>query len=192
MFHKKKQILIILLAVIAIGACITVFRHAVPKGSLLSLMVDEDTYTAIKNARTRSDSRFLDGLWLNERQTFFDEGTDTFYYSVVQGEADCYDPSVTADGTGVRLAVLSDPIDEAFVRSNGTVKLLAYNETDYREYSLKLTSLPLLNIVSGKEISKNFPVTFKMEFFDNRADAPVYYSTSIGIRSRKVCFLYFP
>ena len=193
MFHKKKQIWCIALAAAAVTAVIAVLLHSSPKGRLSSLSVSDAVYAELKDSRQPSDSELLQGLWLNDRQTFFDRETDTFYYSLIEGEPDRFDPKVTADGTGVRLAVLTAPLDEDFVRSNGTVKLLACSDTSYQEYSLKLTTLPLLNIVTEKEITKNFPVTFTMEFFDNRMNAPVHYSTSIGtIHLRGASSLVYP
>ena len=193
MFQKKKQIIQIILAVGAVLACIGILRYSSPKGRLSSLQVSEAEYQEILSSHTITDGVLLHGLRLNGQPAFFDEGTGTFYGSLVEGDEGRFDPSLTADGSGIRLAVCSEPVDTDFVKKNGTVRLLAYNDRACREYALKLTTLPILNIVSEKEITKNFPVTFTLELFDNRADAPVRFSTSIGtIHLRGASSLMYP
>ena len=193
MFQKKKQIIQIILFIGAVLACIGVLHYSSPKGRLSSLQVSETEYRSILDSHTAADGIFLQGLWLNEQPAFFDESADTFYSSLVEGDERWSDPSVTTDGTGIKLAVCSEPINADFVKKNGTIKLLAYNDRVCREYSLKLTTLPMLNIVTEKEITKNIPVTFTLELFDNRADAPVRFSSSIGtIHLRGASSLMYP
>ena len=179
MFQKKKQIIQVILVIGAVLACAGVLSHSAPNGRLSSLQVSEAEYQTILDSHTRSDRELLGGLRMNEYSAVFDRGSDTFYYSMIEGDADRFDPIITAD-RDVKLAVLSDPIDETFVKRNGTVRILAYNKTLCREYQLKLTTLPVLNIVTEKEITGNVPVTFTMVFFDNRAEAPLRFSSSIG------------
>ena len=181
MFHKKKQIIQCLIGIIAVIAFLGVLKLFSPKGNLHSLFVSEADYALIQKNRTRSEKNLLDGLWLNGRPVLFDREDDTFYYAVVRTDDDWTDPQVTADGTDIQLAVLSAVIDDTFIESNGTIRLLAYNDASYREYALKLTSLPMINVKTDKEFSKISPAAFTMELFDNRDNAPVYYSTSGGI-----------
>ena len=193
MFQKKKQILQILLAIAAVIVCAGVFSHSSPKGRLSSLQVSEDAYQELLDTHSLTEADLLQGLWLNDQKTFFDQAVGVFYSSLIEGDDTCFDPRVTADGNGIRLAVYSEPIDETFVKNNGTVRLLAYNRTDCREYALKFTDLPMINLRTEKEITKNFPVTFTMELFDNRADAPVRFSSSIGtIHLRGASSLMYP
>ena len=193
MFQKKKQILQILLGIAAVIVCAGVLLRSSPRGRLHSLQVSEKEYQDLLDTHSLTDADLLQGLWLNEQKTFFDRSAGTFYSSLIEGDDTRFDPLVTADGNGIRLAVCSEPIDADFVKNNGTVRLLAYNNTDCREYALKLTELPMINLVTAKEITKNFPVTFTMEFFDNRADAPVHFSSSIGtIHLRGASSLMYP
>ena len=174
-------------------ACAGVLYYSSPKGRLSGLQVSETEYQAILDSRTITDDIFLQGLWLNEQPAFFDESSSTFYSSLIERDDRGFDPSVTIDGSGINLAVCSEPVDSDFIKKNGTIKLLAYNDRVCREYSLKLTTLPMLNIVTEKEITKNVPVTFTMELFDNRADAPVRFSSSIGtIHLRGASSLMYP
>ena len=182
-----------LLAGIAVIAVLFIMFRTRPAGRMSSLQVSEEEYQDILQSHRISEDDILNGLWLNGRPTQFDRAAGTFYCSLQKDDPDAYDPSVTMDGTGVKMAVLSEPINEQFTSQNGTVHLLAYTNKICREYSLKLTTLPIMNIVSEKEISKNFPVTFTMEFYDNRAEAPVYYSSSIGtIHLRGASSLMYP
>ena len=181
MFHKKKQIIQFILVIAAVFACAGVLYSSSPKGRLSSLRVSETEYQAILDSHTVSDKELLGEVLLTGRPDVYDRGNDTFYYSLVRTDNDWTDPQITVDGSDVQIRTLFSEIDDRFLESNSTIKLLAYNETICHEYSLKLTSLPMINVKADKEFSKEHPAAFTMEVFDNRDNAQVYYSASTGI-----------
>ena len=82
-------------------------------------------------------------------------GTHTFYYSVIEGNADAYDPVMrikTAD-SHVEIAIKECEITEELIEQNGTIELLAYTDSEYDMYQLKVTTLPLMNLDAAEEIA---------------------------------------
>lgn len=148
---------------------------------LEDISVSEEQLDALISSRHVSDSSMLDALFFDGQQLVFDASSDTFYYSLVEGSKNGYNPYIkkkTAD-KDVSLAVPDAQITAEDIRENRTLRLIAFDATAYYEYSLKCTTLPLMNIECAEEIGDE-DVSMHMTLFDNRIGAAQRFTESDG------------
>lgn len=118
-------------------------------------------------ADRKETGNLLGALIFNEETLFFDAVHRIFYYSLIEGDAKAYHPNVEIKSEqDVKLAFLTGEITEEGIRNNQTITVLAYTEDTYCKYGLKCTTLPLMNIDCGGEISDDF-VPMRVTLFDN-------------------------
>ncbi len=132
------------------------------------LLVSSDEFQRIKESRSSQDDPFLTDLRFNNSSLFFDERTSAWFYSVSRDDPDT-DPSVGYEGiSGDRKLAFTGALIPG-----QTVSLLAYNDTEYREYQLVITTLPLIRIECDEdgfppsEKEQEYHVRFTM--IDNRS-----------------------
>lgn len=132
----------------------------------------------------------LDALIFNEETLFYDGTNNTFYYSLIEGNAGAYNPRIETRGkyagnADIRLAFSQGEISEDTIRDNKEIYFLAYTEDAYCEYFLKCTTLPMMNItcrsVGRPEEISDEPVSMQAEVFDNRQGAASRLTLSDGI-----------
>ncbi len=168
----RKRISAALLLISAL-LLIAVFAVRREKGSFSSFLVTEDAFLQLMDDRLEDPSLLPASVSFSDAPLFFDRSAQTCYYSLIEGAADAFDPSVffTAAGTlpggGVKLAVSGGDITEAAIAEDHTWQLLFYNDTAYALCSLKCTTLPLLSLNSDQSIgdSEN---EMSLVLFDNR------------------------
>ncbi len=143
-------------------------------------ITDKEQFESIKAERTESE-HLLDALIFDEETLFYDEINRTFYYSLIEGNQNAYHPGVKIKSScpDIKLAVLDGEITEDSIRNNHTYTLLAYTGQSYCQYSLKCTTLPLMNIECSAEIlEESLPMNITL--FDNRKGAAGRLTTSAG------------
>lgn len=170
MRNRKKVLGMILL-------CVSVFMLLYAAGSHGNRMseyhVSADVFEKLMYTRRECAAPLIEELTLGEETLFYDAGTHTFYYSVIEGNADAYDPVLrikTAD-SHVKIAIKECEITEELIGQNGTIELIAYTDSEYNVYQLKVTTLPLMNLEVAEEIADT-NVSMHMILFDNREGAP--------------------
>ena len=114
----------------------------------------------------------IENLVFGEETLFYDASDKTFYYSLIEGNADAYNPyvKIKSDKKGLKLAFITEGITEEGIKNNETITFLAYTEEVYCTYYLKCTTLPLMNIECAEEIPDE-SVAMKMILFDNSINA---------------------
>lgn len=177
---KKFGLKIILLAILLIIlCCITVLQ----KQHIFSeYIVTEKELVSIKSMRAESSESLLLALNFNENTLFYDSKAQTFYYSIIEGDVDSYNPPLTFEATAdsVSLALGPASITEETISSNTVITVIAYNEKYFSQYSLKCTTLPLMNILCEEEISDD-AVSMQLQLFDNRKDCTIRNIDSEGL-----------
>ena len=126
-------------------------------------------------SRSETDRRLLRGLEFNDYRLFFDESASTFYYSLVENDPDAFDPFIHFRGESgsVRIVLTAGEISPEMIQQNRSLKIMAYDDNSWREYSIRSTTLPLMNVESviegihGPQKDRDL----KMTLFDNRAGA---------------------
>ncbi|MBP3735468.1 MAG: CotH kinase family protein [Lachnospiraceae bacterium] len=168
-----RKIITAALLLISALLLIAVFAVRREKGSFSSFLVTEDAFLHLMEDRSEDPSLLPASVTFSDAPLFFDRPAKTCYYSLIEGAADAFDPSVfytaagASPGSGVRLAVSGGDITEAAIAEDHTWQLLFYNDTAYALCSLKCTTLPLLSLNSDQSIgdSEN---EMSLVLFDNR------------------------
>lgn len=134
-------------------------------------IIDQKEFEAIVKDRTEVFP-LLDSLTFDEETLFYDNDSKTFYYSLIEGNANAYDPDVKIMGQNkdLKIAFIEDSITAECIKNNDTITILAYTGEEYCCYSLKCTSLPLMNIECTEEIGDG-SVPMSITLFDNRHES---------------------
>lgn len=169
MKNRKKQISMILL-------CLSVLLLVLTAGDrgkhMTEYHIAEDDFEKLKENRSECDTPLLKKLIFGEETLFYDAGTHTFYYSVVLGDADAFDPVVRIEAADshIQVAIKECAITGELIEQNGTIWMMAYTDSEYAVYQLKVTTLPLMNLDIKEEIADT-NVPMHMTLFDNRYGA---------------------
>ena len=170
--EKRKLVNILLLILSALFVIYMLLFFDSPR-RFSEFLVSEQEYGDIVSARLESSDNMLQALIFDEETLFFDSKADVFYYSLLKGNSDSYNPYIEyKSDKKISLAVLGHNITEEDIRNNFTNKLLVYDDSTYKEYSLKCTTLPMLNIsCGGAVISDTGDTPMKITLFDNSKNA---------------------
>ncbi len=134
----------------------------------------------IRGNRKQTDRDLINRLTFNQCPLFFDELSSAWFYSVDPNEPDI-DPSVgfSAGENDLRIA-----FSEKIVPGR-SIPFTAYTGSEYKDYLLTVTTLPLIEIDSevtdyptGIDIQQSYPMHFTL--FDNRPEALYPYVRSEG------------
>ena len=170
MRNRKKILGVVLLCISVLMLLLTAGGHG---NRMSGYYVSADAFEKLMQGRRECAAPLIEELTLGEETLFYDAGTHTFYYSVIEGNADAYDPVLrikTAD-SHVKIAIKECEITEELIGQNGTIELIAYTDSEYNVYQLKVTTLPLMNLEVAEEIADT-NVSMHMILFDNREGAP--------------------
>ncbi len=136
------------------------------------LCVSEEVYGSLISQRIETAEELIQDMTFNDYQAVYDSLEGCFYYSLIENDLDAYDPQIgyTARDGRVKLAVKEIKISDGMIADNATIELLAYDDTNYREYKIKCTTLPIVSIHFYEEPT-DLDVDITFELFDNRAEA---------------------
>ena len=112
------------------------------------LCVSEETYQTLIAQRTETAEELILEMTFNDYQAVYDSIDKCFYYSLIEDDPDAYDPEIgyTARDGNVKLAVKDMKISDEMIADNGGIECVAYDDTSYREYVIKCTTLPIVSI----------------------------------------------
>ncbi len=166
---RKITGIIVLIGTVIMGVCLTGCLEKTVKYS--ECVVDKEQADAIIAEREEAVC-LIEDLVFGEETLFYDDSEETFYYSLVEGDTDSYDPciKIKSEEKGLKLAFLEE-ITEEGIKSNETISFLAYSGDVYCIYHLKCTTLPLMNIECPEEILDGY-VPMEITLFDNSIGAP--------------------
>ena len=165
-------ILLLILSFLVMGT-VVVLRSAGPR--LSSLRLAETETADLFAARTETDLRLLNGISFNGYDLFLDDGDSTFYYSLVENDSDAFDPLVDFEGNSgmVKISLLDGIITPETIEQDLPLSIVAYDDRSFRRYTIRCTTLPLMNIESEIESIHGTQKDrdLKMTLFDNRKEA---------------------
>ncbi len=152
-----------------VGVYLVCFRESA--GHYSEYAVDEEWIENVTEGRTETTD-LISELIFNEQTLIFDNATDTFFYSLIEGDLKADDPviKVKSENADVKIGFLSERISEDGIRDNRSIMVMAYTDRTYCRYFLKCTTLPLMSIECQEEISDD-AVEMKLTVFDNRRNA---------------------
>lgn len=134
-----------------------------------SLSIDEKKWDSIISKREESLDVEIDNIRFNEYDLIIDNNNNKIYYSIVNENDSSYNPSVSyKTNDKVKLVILKDELNENKI-GEYEFKIMIYNDSSYRIYSLLCTRFPILNITSKDQEndSRKQSILMKMYFFDN-------------------------
>ena len=178
--RNKFGLKIILLGILLI--CLGSIHLLQKQHSFSEYVISESELENIKMERTESSEPLLTTLNFNDNSLFYDSSRQTYYYSLIDGDADAYNPFIffKAANDDVCLAMGPERITEEVISSNTSITIIAYDENCFSQYSLKCTTLPLMNITCEEEIFDD-AVPMQLQLFDNRRDCTIRNICSDGL-----------
>ncbi len=145
------------------------------------LCVNETEYQNIINMRTETEEELITSMTFNEYTAVYDGLDRCFYYSLIEGHENAYNPEIGYSGrdSKIELAIKDITISDEMIADNVAIDLLAYDREVYREYTIKCTTLPLVSVYFYEEPTEmDVDITFHL--FDNRKEAQKRTLTSEG------------
>lgn len=172
-FMKRKfgfKLVLLVLLLLCLSSIFILFKY----DTLSEYIVSDRELEDIKSMRVESNESLICTLNFNNNDLFFDPYSQTFYYSLINGDSKAYDPPVKfeAADSHVRLAVGPVNISAETISSNAAITIIAYNEKNFSQYSLKCSTLPLMNIMCPEEISDE-KVHMQLKLFDNQNNCTI-------------------
>lgn len=178
---KRIQSIILIVSILLLSV-IVVGDATINKTKLNNLMVSGAKFESIKSERSnRTKDIIVGNIKFNDYLLFADYQSGTYYYSAIENHAFAYNPTVSVDdeGNNLKIAFLETEINDETVKNAEPVKFILYTDTNYAEYNLVITTLPIISITLENEPkNKNNPITSDKEYvnayfnvFDNSLDA---------------------
>ena len=164
--NRKKLLITIIVITAAITISMIVLNNQI---NLKKLSIEQNKWNSILSSRTENNNLKLESIKFNDYSLLIDENNSSLYYSVVGNMSNKYDPDVTfiASDENVKIAVLNDEITDEKIANNYQFKIVIYNDSEYRLYSLVCTNLPMLNIEYNTEISREKNIPIDVYLFNN-------------------------
>ena len=166
---NKKWLLAIIL-VLTIGAVgIIIFSQI--KNNYNSYVISESKWNKIINDREESTSISINNIRFNNNSLLIDEENSTIYYSIVDAN-NKYNPKVDYKSEDNIKIAINKEINEDLINQENEIKLIIYNDKEYRTYSLVATNYPLLNVNLNEQMEQNKTrKKVDLYIFDNNNDA---------------------
>lgn len=135
------------------------------------LIISEDKWNNIISNREMSTSISLEKIEFNDYELIIDNENNVIYYSIVNS-SNKYNPSVSYDTNKKVSIAINDNISDDKLDQTDDLKIMIYNDKEYRIYSLVVTNYPTLNVIYEKSDDIKNKAIIKLELFDNHVDSP--------------------
>ena len=145
------------LLVLTLSACFLLTRGFFHAPRLSELCLSDAEYESLKASRQESNELTPNALRFDDAELFADEEGSRLFYSVPQSGASD-DPKVTVSGAD-------------FACDTAGENCVVYTNSEYREYALVYTSLPIIKINTRSEEIGNEAVAMRFTLADNRGSA---------------------
>ncbi|MBQ9318372.1 MAG: hypothetical protein IJR82_01935 [Bacilli bacterium] len=167
--NRKWLLGIILILTIASIVFILVLTH---KTKYNKLIVSNDKWNDIINSRNISTDINLESIEFNDYNLLIDNENSIIYYSVVDVKSK-YNPSVkyTLNGKKIKIAFNKEISDEV-LENTDALKVIIYDDSSYKIYTLVATKYPILNVNYKGEYNNRKKMNIKLEIFDNYVNSP--------------------
>lgn len=175
--NKKRLFGIILVLTLLIIIIILIFNH---KTKYNSFVIDEDEWNKIISDKASSTNISIKNIRFNDYSLLIDEENSIIYYSVVN-VSNKYNPWINYNlsNNKYKLAINKKLSDE-ILEDNNSIKIMIYNDKEYRIYTLVATNYPILNISYEKDTNKR-KIDADIYIFDNYVDSTRRVLKSLGI-----------
>ena len=118
-------------------------------------------------SKKKIEDNVVKNMRFNNYDLFYDDSTNTFYYSLIEKRGNAYNPTISYDVKKQYKLAINKKITDKVIKENESIQLIFYNNNNYIIYNLKCTTLPLININTEKNIGRE-DVKMSVSLFDNR------------------------
>ena len=134
-------------------------------------LISESELRLLSNGRTEAGNDLLTRLTFNNSPLFYDEDSSCWFYSVDPQNPDP-NPTIgfSSEEKALNIAFGSEIIP------GKTIPMIAYTDSEFKEYGIEVTTLPLIRIESAVDsfppeqyTRQRYPIRFTI--FDNRPEA---------------------
>ena len=107
--------------------------------------LNTDKLEDIIRNRKENDIEFEE-ICFNGIPLIYDKEDHCFYYSLEEGNNEAFDPVVSCDTNGLKIAVENKKISKELIANNESIEIVLYDNNRYSINRLVCTTLPLINI----------------------------------------------
>lgn len=163
----------IVVGIISLGLFIFAANFVAPQTDYHHAKITNEEYNSIISSHKKADDSILKDLKFNSQKVYYAEQDNTWYYSIIEGNKDAYNPRINTNGNSKLRIAFKDyqNIDEQTIASAKTLDFIAYNDDYYSEHKLAVTTLPIIAIDHEDEILSDDDIEMEFELFDNRKNA---------------------
>ncbi|WP_179128547.1 CotH kinase family protein [Marinilactibacillus piezotolerans] len=145
------------------------------------LFIEAEAYEEIKENRTHITEDTHPEIQFDGQSLNFDSLNGFYLYSLIDDNANRFNPVVKTlshELTQYDVALSGEAITEKSLNENDSVQILLYTDSNYKEYTLKMTDLPVVNInLDQSPEDPTHPIgdldaSAQFSLFDNRKDVP--------------------
>lgn len=166
--NKKWLLGIILLLTFLAITIVIVLKFSVKYNKLV---VNETEWNNIINSRKESTSIYLENIEFNDYDLQIDNKNNTIYYSIVDLN-NKYNPSIKYKANKKVSIAINDKITEDMLEKTESLKIMIYNNNEYKIYSLVVTNYPILSVTYKNQNSQKNNINIDIYLFDNHVDSP--------------------
>lgn len=164
--HKNWLLIIILLFTLAAVLSISIVEKSTKYNKLV---VSKDKWTSFTTNKEPSTNISLKSIEFNDYNLLIDNENNIIYYSIVDTNTK-YNPSVKYIGNKKISIAVNTNITDNSIEKTDKIKVLIYNDKEYRIYSLVTTTYPILNIKYKESINRKTNIPMSIELFDNNVN----------------------
>ena len=168
MFFWKRRMAGIGILVLSFVLFFALAAWAEGEKTLSQYRISGTEWEKITAGRTETNEELLEALAFNGYDLFYDDETDEWYYSLIEGHPHAQDPYVTFRPIkdNVQVAFETSQITREMLEQDENIKILVYTGTQYHQTTLHCTSLPLMEVTLGDGTTD-----MSVILFDNRKQA---------------------
>lgn len=166
----NKKWLFITILVITILTIIFILLFT-SKKNYNQFIIGKDKWNNIVSNRKSSTSISIENIQFNDYNLIIDEKNSVIYYSVVN-TTNKYNPSVSYNLSGDKLKIaFNKDLNHEILENTDDLKIIIYNDKEYRIYTLVATNYPILNITYKDEETNKRKIDVDIYIFDNHVEA---------------------
>ena len=166
---NRKKLLGIILVLTGLAIAIII----IPKLNIRydKLVISSDKWNSIISGRNLSTGINIESIEFNDYNLLIDNDNSVIYYSIVDSSKK-FNPRVKYKTNTKVSIVTNDGITDNKLEQTDSLKIMIYNDKDYRVYSLVVTNYPILNVIYKDNKDEKNKVVALLELFDNHTHSP--------------------
>ncbi len=177
----KRNVVGIIIGAISLVLFFVALSISTPQTKYANARASYDAIQSIIDTRQEAKNSLTTGIKFNGRKLYFASQDSTWYYSILEGDPNAYNPSIQLDTGGLQIAFANNnELSENSVKNSGKIDFIVYDNQYYSYYKLVATTLPIITIDHSADQISEYDTNIDFELFDNRKIATKNIIQSIG------------